>query len=79
MTHTNDVVQNISKVISLKWGSEMEKGLHIKSEFFTAIIIEVGTFGSQIADEQHFQTEDEAREFTQTMQEGQIAVIAKVS
>ena len=51
----------------------------IESGFYTAIIIEVGTFGSEIAIEKHFQTEDEAREFCQTVQEGQIAVIAKVS
>lgn len=51
----------------------------IESGFYTAIIIEVGTFESEIVIEKHFQTENEAREFCQSVQEGQIAVIAKVS
>lgn len=54
-------------------------GMIIESGFYTAIIIEVGIFGSEIAVEKHFQTENEAREFCQIVKEGQIAVIAKVS
>ena len=53
--------------------------VNINSEYYTAIIIEVGAFESEIANERHFQTEEEAREFCQTVQEGQIAVVAKVS
>ena len=75
-----DELFSIIREISPEWESEKEgERVNINSEYYTAIIIEVGIFESEIADEKHFRTEDEAREFCQTVQEGQIAVIAKVS
>lgn len=75
-----DELFEIIQEISPEWESEREgERVNINSEYYTAIIIEVGAFESEIANERHFQTEEEAREFCQTVQEGQIAVIAKVS
>lgn len=75
-----DELFSIIREISPEWESEREgERVNINGEYFTAIIIQVGIFESEIADEKHFRTEEEAREFCQTVQEGQIAVIAKVS
>lgn len=52
--------------------------MKIESGFYTAIIIGIGTFASEIIEEKHFPSEDEAREYCQTLEEGQIAVIAKL-
>lgn len=75
-----DELFEIISEISPEWESEREgEKVNINSEYYTAIIIEVGTFESEIADEKHFRTQEEAREFCQKVQEGQIAVVAKVS
>lgn len=78
-----DELFSIIREISPDWETEQtereESCMEIKSGFFTVIVIEVGIFGSEIANEKHFQTEEKAREFCQTVKEGQIAVVAKVS
>ena len=74
-----DELFTIISEISPEWESEREgERVNINGEYFTAIIIQVGIFESEIADEKHFRTEEEAREFCKNVTEGQIAVIAKV-
>lgn len=74
-----DELFTIIREISPDWESEREgERMNINSEYYTAIIIKVGIFESEIANERHFRTEEEAREFCRNVTEGQIAVIAKV-
>ena len=74
-----DELFTIISEISPEWEREREgERVNINSEYYTAIIIKVGTFESEIANERHFPTEEEAREFCKNVTEGHIAVIAKV-
>jgi len=78
-----DEVFEIIKEVSPYWESERmeseESCMKVESGFYTVIVIEIGIFGSEIINEKHFQTEDDAREYSKSIQQdGNITVIAKV-
>lgn len=78
-----DEIFEIIKEVSPYWESERmeseESCMKVESGFFTVIVIAIGIFGSEIINEKHFKTEDEARLYSNSIKsDGNITLIAQV-
>lgn len=52
--------------------------MRIEVTFYTCIVIQVGCFESQIINERHFATLDEAQAFQKSLPDNYVSVIASV-